>query len=55
MPVGGIFTMEDASRDVPVVLVSPSRRSSTAICERSASSIARSMAFSSSRMLPGQL
>ena len=34
--------------------VSPSRRSSTAMCVPSASSIARSIAFSSSRMLPGQ-
>ena len=29
IPVGGILTIEEASRGVPVVLVSPSRRSST--------------------------
>jgi hypothetical protein len=48
------LTTEAFSRDEPGLPVSPSRRSSTAMCVPSASSMARSMAFSSSRMLPGQ-
>ena len=55
MPDGGIFTGEWPLPPPCVEAISPRRRSSAVICVPSVSSIARSMAFSSSRMLPGQL
>ena len=56
-PDGGIFTSADVSRvpAVPGVAASPSRRSSEPMNWLSVIRIARSIEFSSSRMLPGQL
>ena len=56
-PDGGIFTSAETSREPeePAVAISPSRRSSAPICWASVIRRARSIAFSSSRMLPGQL